>query len=253
MHDETTAAAIDAALKCNWAAAVAANAKILKATPCDIDCLNRLGRAYLELGDQKRAATYFRKVLKIDRYNPIAQKNLSRAQDPKQNTKTKMSHASSNSSAASGNFLEEPGKTRLIALVNVAAAGVLLKQNHADVVHLVPKRHTIVVEDSEGNYLGALPDDLGHRLSVLIKGGNQYEAVTKSVAKNSLVVFLREICRSKKFHNTPSFLAGTTPDYLSYLREDTSPSSEVSESETDGEEGDTPSTKLHQDEEPETT
>lgn len=239
MPDVTISWAIEAALKCDWASAIAANTSLLKNNPLDIDCLNRLGKAYLESGENKKAATFFRKVLKIDKYNPIAAKNLARAQSLKQPAKI--------GSRAITNFLEEPGKTKLVTLVNVAPAATLLKQDHADSLTLLPKRHTVIVQDREANYLGALPDDLGHRLGILMKGGNRYEAIAKSVTRNSITVFIRELVRAKKFHNTPSFLTTSTPDYLSFIREETTTSSK------EDEEDDGAITDLHQDEEPETT
>lgn len=240
MQDDQTNNAIDAALKCDWQKAIDINSHLLKSEPNDLDCLNRLGKAYLENGDNKKASLYFRKVLKIDKYNPIAQKNLARASD------TKTTKKSSGATKSQATFLEEPGKTKLIALVNVAPASILLKQDNADCLTLSPKRHTVVVEDADGNYLGALPDDMGHRLGVLIKGGNKYEATVKSVSKSSLVVFLRELERSKKFHNTPSFLNSNSADYLSSIREEIVVSEPTEETE-DHEHPD-----LHQDEEPET-
>lgn len=250
MQDDTVAFAIDAALKCNWETAIRANTKILKTHPVDIDCLNRLGKAYLETGDTKKAALFFRKVLKLDKYNPIATKNLARAGSTKQ-AKRPPAAGAPNTAA---NFLEEPGKTRLATLVNVAPPSTLLKQDHADALVLVPKKHTVLIEDSEGNYLGALPDDLGHRLSVLMKGGNRYEAITKSVSKNAITIFLRETYRANKFHNTPSFPTASSADYLSFLREDTTATDETKAAITaDLEDEDTPGHDLHQDEEPETT
>lgn len=239
MQDPQTAAAINAALCCDWATAITANTQILKLDPQDIDCLNRLGKAYLETGENKKAAYYFRRVLKIDKYDPIAQKNLSRA------TSTKIKKTGTITPAI--NFLEEPGKTKLVTLVNAAPTSVLLKQNCADALTLLAKRHTVVVEDQEGNYLGALPDDLGHRLGVLIKGGNAYEATIKSVSKNSIIVFLRETSRAKRFLHTPSFLASGSGDYLSFVREE-APTSAVTSEEDDEQHRD-----LHQDEEPDAT
>ncbi len=240
MQDKDTQSAIAAALCCNWTAAIGCNLRIFKKDPCDIDCLNRLGKAYLESGDTKKAVLYFRKVLKLDKYNPIASKNLTRASGtPKIKPKT---------TSTAVNFLEEPGKTRLVALVNAASINILLKQDIADRLTLLPKRHTVVVEDSEGNYLGALPDDLGHRLGVLIKGGNKYEATIKSVAKNIVTVFLRELARSKKFHNTPSFMT-TGADYLSYVREEQTETPALHDEDSD----DGPVVNRHEDEEPETT
>jgi hypothetical protein len=38
-----------------------------------------------------------------------------------------------------------------------------------------------------------LPDDLAHRMLILIQGGNKYEGFVKSVSKNTLFIFLKEL------------------------------------------------------------
>lgn len=225
MSEELKAKAIAAALGCDWKSAIEINSKLLVENSSDLDSLNRLGRAYLELGQNPKAATFFRKVLKIDKYNPIAQRNLTRATQGKACQKTATSQV-----RAPINFLEEPGKTKLVALVNIAPAATLLEQKQADQVILAPKRHTVIALDAHENYLGALPDDLGHRLSFLIKGGNRYCALTKSVSKSSIVLFIREISRAKRFADTPSFITSGA-DYFSFIRdESTEAESESAES-----------------------
>lgn len=210
--------AISAALDSRWEEAVKINSQILKAEEKNVDCLNRLGRACLELGQARRATAIFRQILKLDRYNPIAQRNLVRAQQTKTTSKPviKPTSAAKNISL---DFLEEPGKTKLVGLVNLAPSSVLLKQKQADMVLLTPKRRTIIITNQEDQYLGALPDDLGHRLSFLIKGGNQYCAWTKAVSGKSLMIFIKEILRAKRFAQSPSF-AITNLDYLSTVREE---------------------------------
>lgn len=250
MQDDPSLTAINAAINCDWEKAVQVNSLILKTDPYNIDCLNRLGKAHLELGQNKKATTFFRKALKIDKYNQIAQKNLLRAttHQPVKNA----SSAAKNNSAHTANFLEEPGKTKLVNLVNIAPASILLKQNYADALTLLCKRHTVVVEDDEGDYLGALPDDLGHRLSILIKGGNRYEAITKSVGRNCVTVLLRETVRSKKYRDTPSFLPGSSADYLSFLRDDgTGSDTPVVSDDPDETDDDADRPARHADEEPE--
>ncbi len=246
--------AIRAALSSDWQKAVELNSEILKADGDEgnVDCLNRLGKAYLELGDNKKAATILRKVLKIDKYDPIATRNLARATTSGSVKKTLPGSQTPVACARnpSPDFLEEPGKTKLVPLVNLAPMRVLLKLNQADAVTLIPKRHTVVAENREGAYLGSLPDDIGHRLSILIKGGNHYGALAKSVSKSSLVIFIRELTRVKKFADTPSFIANSQ-DYFSYIRDELLTDAPV---ETDADpEDDTPASAklLHADEEPE--
>lgn len=238
--EDLNAKAIDAALVGNWEKAVELNSKLLKTDQNNIDCLNRLGKAYFELGDCTKACKTLRKVLRIDKYNAIAARNLTRASQT--TTGKKLPSAPLTNSALS--FLEEPGKTKLISLVNLTTSVDLLAQDQAESLVLTPKRHTVVVTNTQDHYLGSLPDDVGHRLSVLIKGGNKYCAFIKSVTKCSLVIFVRETSRAKKYSDTPSFITNSA-DYFSYIREETTPEPVVEEDD------DAPTAeKLHADEEP---
>ena len=73
-------------------------------------------------------------------------------------------------------------------------------------VEMVVKNRKITIVDMNGNYLGVLPDDISHHLLRLYKGGNKYELFVKSIRVNSLSVIIKEIFRSKRFKNQPSFL-----------------------------------------------
>lgn len=215
-------AAIAAALSLDWQKALEINNKILAECPDDLDCLNRIGKAYMEIGDYKKAALIFKKALKINKYDQIASRNLARVT---QTPAPKKSVQNSKKARVLGthlmvSFLEEPGKTKVINLVNLAPAKTLLTLNNADAIVINPKRHTVFLEDEGGTYLGALPDDLAHRLLILMKGGNKYEGFVKSCSKNTLTVFLKEVTRAKRFHNTPSFPA-SGGDYLSFVRDET--------------------------------
>lgn len=232
--------AIEAALSSDWDKAIELNTKILAENCEDIDCLNRLGKAYLEQGNYKKAATIFRKVLKINRYDQIAARNLARATQQPGSTKKPCGKIN-----PAVNFLEEPGRTKLIQLINLASGKVLLKLNQADQITLCTKRRTIVALDDNGNYLGALPDDVGHRLAMLIKGGNTYVAFIKSVTKNSLIIFVRETHRAKRFADTASFM-NTTNDYFSFIREEPT---NVAGGEEEVEDEHPMSRQLHDDEE----
>lgn len=251
MSDSDADAAISAALSLDWQKASSINEKILASCPDDIDCLNRLGKAYLELGASQKAIACFKKVLKINKYDPIASKNLARVAALPARKKSS-SDKSDGQSHRLISFLEEPGKTKVVNLVNTAPVKTLLLLNNADPVILLAKKHAIFVTNSAGSYLGALPDDIGHRLLILVKGGNKYEGYVKSLSKNSLTIFVKETVRAKKFHNTPSFPASSA-DYLSFVREESSgeePQATAETAEADQEEATfTPGEKIHQDEE----
>lgn len=68
--------AIKAALSKEWYRAIGLNEQILKEKKEDVYALNRLGRAYAEIGDIKKAKEYFRTTLKYDPINQTAEKNL---------------------------------------------------------------------------------------------------------------------------------------------------------------------------------
>ena len=57
---------------------VAANKTLLESFPDDIDAFNRLGRAYMELGEYALAKQAYESAIKLDPYNSIAEKNLNR-------------------------------------------------------------------------------------------------------------------------------------------------------------------------------
>lgn len=198
--------AINQALKANWPKAIELNLKFLASSPNNVDCLNRLAKAYLEDNKISKCIETLKKVLKIDKYNPIAKKNLQRLSLNRLKYKRGESfHQRSGSTFCL--FIEEPGKTKILRLLNLAPKSTLVNVGPLDEVSLIPKRHTIQVTTLSGKYIGALPDDIAKRLTTLIKGGNKYDAFVKSVEKKEIDVFIREIERSNKFKNQPSFLS----------------------------------------------
>ncbi|OGE36831.1 hypothetical protein A3D79_00425 [Candidatus Daviesbacteria bacterium RIFCSPHIGHO2_02_FULL_39_8] len=77
-------------------------------------------------------------------------------------------------------------------------------------VDLLVKNRKLIVVDSEGSYLGVLPDDICHLLLRLLRGGNKYNLFIQAIRVNSLSVLIRETYRSKRFKNQPSFLERTS-------------------------------------------
>ena len=70
--------AVDLALDGLWAEARSLNEDILQYFPDDIEAMNRLAKANLELGNLSTAKKNFEKVLYLSPYNSIAKKNLDR-------------------------------------------------------------------------------------------------------------------------------------------------------------------------------
>ncbi|WP_394573314.1 tetratricopeptide repeat protein [Dehalogenimonas etheniformans] len=70
--------AIELALSGRWRDAIAANQAILELFPQDVEALNRLGRAHMELGEYTMAQAAYKKSKEADPYNSIADRNLRR-------------------------------------------------------------------------------------------------------------------------------------------------------------------------------
>jgi tetratricopeptide (TPR) repeat protein len=194
--------AIEAALAGNWAKAIEINLSLLKENRRNVEALNRLAKAYRQINDLAAACKTYRKVICIERYNPIANKALERL---KAVAKTEI-RGKNKGNPLENFFLKEPGKTKTVHLINLAGAELLCQLDSAEGLKMVPKKHSIVITRENGDYLGALPDDLSHRLLILLKGGNRYAACVKAVERQGLEIFVRETFRSRKFKNQPSFV-----------------------------------------------
>jgi len=196
--------AINAALLCNWKDAESLNLQILKSHPKNTDALNRLAYALYQQGKLEDSKKTYKKVLKIDKYNQIAAKNLQKVSLLKKLPIKKDAHLSPRIHPSL--FLEEPGKTKTASLINTAPFSLLSTLAIGEEVFFFPKRFSIEVRDGEKRYIGALPDDLSFRLLRLLKEGNTYRIMIKSIGMNALAVFIREIERNGKFKNQPSFI-----------------------------------------------
>lgn len=195
--------AIEAALRGDWAKALKINEGLTRDNQKDIEALNRLAQAAIGLGKISKAKRTYQTVLKYDKYNPIALKNLERLNLAKINCDQKPLAPTEGTDV----FLEEPGKTKVIGLVNLATPQILSTLQTGSRVCLTLKKHGVVVVDSSGNYLGALPDDIGRRLEAFIKAGCEYRVFLRTVSKNSLAVFIRECKKPTRLENQPSFIS----------------------------------------------
>lgn len=191
--------AIKAALGGNWEKAKEFNLEILKGQPNNLEALLRLAKAYTNLNKIGKAKKVYRQVLAIDRYNPIAKRNLARI------TKIKDGILSGQSRPLTPHFLEEPGKTKSVFLVRLTCEKALATLEIGEPINLVANPKSISVTRNNGQYVGRLPDDLSFRLIKLIKAGNKYQAFVKLVEEDKLQIFIREIKKSPRCAQIPSF------------------------------------------------
>jgi tetratricopeptide (TPR) repeat protein len=200
--------AIEAALANHWQKAIELNERIIKLDSQNIAALNRLTKSYLELGKKKEARVAIKKVLELDKFNPLALKNLQKI------NLSKPREAIPATPTDPDLFIEEPGKTKTVSLINLADKSIINKLAVGETVNLVPRERRVSVISQSGDNLGKLPDDVSLRLKSLIKGGNQYQAYIRSTS-DGVKVFIQEVFRSKKLANQPSFVSHEE-DYLSF-------------------------------------
>ena len=230
--------AVAAALAQNWKEAIRINTLLVKEKKDNVEALSRLAYAYLKTGQLTLAKKTYEKVLDLDQYNQIAQKNLKKLTGLKK--KDLLSTDPHNVSPMM--FLEDPGKTKIAECIHCAPAQILSMLSSGQEVDLKAKNHCIEIRTKQNTYLAALPDDLSFKLIKLISAGNTYQAIVKSVEKNLLKVMIRELSRGKRFANQPSFI--TTTSYVPFSRGGT-PQSEAPDMTPTGEESD--HTEMHED------
>ncbi|MFC1941172.1 tetratricopeptide repeat protein [Chloroflexota bacterium] len=173
-----------------WREAVAANKNLLESFPNDIGAYNRLGRAYMELGEYSRAREAYQRALELDPYNIIAQKNLNR-----------LSHLGETVTSAEGEvykvepqkFIEEVGKAGVVSLYRLAPPEVLARTVAGSEANLKIEGAFLIVESSRGEYLGQVEPKHGQRLIKLMAGGNKYTATIVSSTEEVVTVIIREV------------------------------------------------------------
>lgn len=189
--------AITAAKKFNWQQAIKYNKAIVTQSPQNLEALNRLGQAYIQTDSLKKAKKTFLAVLRVQKNNKIAIKNLERI-------KNKKTHNINCFSAQA--FIDEPGKAKNLQLHRLAGKQVLQNLSIGQTCQLVPKNRFISIEVAENNtYIGAIPEDVSFRLSKLLKDGNQYCCSISACSDNSCCVYIKETVRSTKNKHLNSF------------------------------------------------
>ncbi|OGH12932.1 MAG: hypothetical protein A2776_02250 [Candidatus Levybacteria bacterium RIFCSPHIGHO2_01_FULL_40_10] len=199
--------AVKYAIENRWEEAYRENKKLLAENPNDLDTFNRIAHALVKLGKYKKAKEYYQKVIKADKTNPIALKNLKRLETISKGSASKnISVHNGSPMDLQGVFIEEAGKTKTVELKNVADKKTLSLLQPGDMVMLTVKRSKIFVVMPDKTYIGVLPDNIGMRMITFVNGGNEYSVCIKAVADNSATVFLKEVKKMARFKNQPSFI-----------------------------------------------
>lgn len=182
--------AITLAMQGRWREAVVANKSLIENFPNDVNAYNRLGRAYMELGDYSQAREAYSRAVELDPYNTIAAKNLERL--------SRLGEAIVGLQADSDKvepqqFVEETGKAGVVNLYRLGTHEVLAKMVAGDRAFLKIDGSSLVVENARGEYLGQVEPRHEQRLIRLMAGGNRYTAAIISAAEGMVTVIIREV------------------------------------------------------------
>ena len=182
--------AIALAMQSRWQEAVAVNQRIVESFPTDIDAYNRLGRAFIELGDFARAKEAYGRALELDSNNVIAERNLHRLSLL---AESQMPVKEERREVAPNLFIGDMGKSGVVNLQNLAPQEVLARMTAGNQVYLEVRGQQLVVQNEGGEYLGRVDPQYGFRLAKLIEGGNQYTAAIVSLDNDRAKVLIREV------------------------------------------------------------
>lgn len=182
--------AIALAMQSRWQEAVAVNQSIVESFPTDIDAYNRLGRAFIELGDFARAKEAYGRALELDSNNVIAERNLHRLSLLPE---SQMPVKEERREVAPNLFIGDMGKSGVVNLQNLAPQEVLARMTAGNQVYLEVRGQQLVVQNEGGEYLGRVDPQYGFRLAKLIEGGNQYTAAIVSLDNDRAKVLIREV------------------------------------------------------------
>lgn len=226
--------AIELALQSKWAEAVQVNRGIMDRFGPDEDTLNRLGKAYTELGQLDDAMDAYKSTLKMNPVNPIAQKNLAKLQALRGVQPVPTSKAKVDVDA----FIEETGKTALTALHVHTEGDPCSKVSGGDPVKLIVAEDTMNVETARGVSLGHLEHALGRRLIKFLEGGNRYSGAVATCEGGAVKIIVRETYQDPKFFGRPSFpIKKGRDEFRPYAKESLiNRSADTEEAEEDGEE-----------------
>ena len=190
LRRQSSKEAIALAMQGRWREAVAANMSIIGDFPNDADAHNRLGRAYMELGNYSQAREAYSRAIELDPYNAIAKKNLhrlSRLGEPLAGLEA------DSRTAEPQHFIEEVGKAGMVNLYRLASPEILARMVAGDRAYLKIDGAGLIVEDGRGEYLGEVEPKHAQRLIKLMVGGNRYTAAIVSSTEDTVTVIIREV------------------------------------------------------------
>ena len=207
-----------AAFEGNWEEAVALNLQIIDRFQRDADAFNRLGRAYISLGNLDDAKDAYSKALRADPANLIARRNLQRLEILRgQGGRASADVTRPGPMPRPSAFLEEVGKTWVDELVNPGELRILADISSGEELQLSTEDDRLVVRRTTGDRLGEVEPKTARRVLDLMASGNRYEIFALGLAGQTLRIIIREIFRDPSVATTVSFPRQITS--RAYLRD----------------------------------
>ena len=180
--------AVALAMQGRWQEAIEVNKSIVENFSQEVNAYNRLGRAYMELGDYALAREAYGRALEVDPFSAIAKKNLQRLSYLKESAKA----GSQPDKVEPQQFIEEIGRAGIVGLFDLAPREVRAKMVAGDKLNLKVEGSSLKVESGLGEYLGQLEPRHALRLIRLMEGGNRYSAAVVRSAEEAMAIIIRE-------------------------------------------------------------
>lgn len=202
----------------NWEEAVTLNLQIIERFQKDAEAFNRLGRAYIALGNLDDAKDAYSKALRADPANLIARRNLQRLEILRgHGGRPSADVTRPGPMPRTSAFLEEVGKTWVDELVNPGELRLLADISPGEELQLSEEDGRLVVRRATGERLGEVEPKTGRRVLDLMGSGNRYEIFALGLAGQTLRTILREIFRDPSVATVVSFPRQITS--RAYLRD----------------------------------
>jgi tetratricopeptide (TPR) repeat protein len=213
--------AIQLAMQNKWQEAAELNRQILEHFPDDVDTLNRLGKALMELGQYAESRDQYAKATRADPSNGIAAKNLVRmtklAEEADASPVSAMPHARVDPSV----FIEESGKTAVTDLVDRAPFQRIATLTAGDKLTLRIDSSVVQMIGPGDVVVGQLEPKIAQRVMRLVAAGNRYSAAITSIDDHHVRIILREEFRDPSMRSRPSFPTQQGPEIRPYTRDST--------------------------------
>ena len=171
--------AVNLALKGEWERATEVNKAILKLFTEDVEAMNRLAKAFTEMGHYGDATAVLDRVCEVAPFNNIAKKN--RARLGQMSVTPKVGKPKGRATGAPQIFIEESGKSATTVLRKIPGRPVAPQVSPGDPVTLERENNAMNVYYGDSEFIGQVEPKMGKRLIQLMEGSNTYVAANIGV------------------------------------------------------------------------